>query len=208
MNCPFLTFTGRPVAAAASRRSVWRARNAGTWSRSTISASGLAWIVSWMSVVTGRPVSALTRAKTFIPSTRPGPRKLDPDVRLALSNEALKIRGTPSRAADFDQAMRDPQRHVARLHHARAGDQCQRAIPSDLDIADRDRVGGRHLGLLACPSIPVAVHRTRSPDSYRATPSLASGTRAGRKRRLAEAITSSAAGMTSTLQPAAGSAAV
>ena len=39
MNWPFLTFTGRPVAAAASSRSVWRARNAGTWSRSTISAT-------------------------------------------------------------------------------------------------------------------------------------------------------------------------
>ena len=31
MNCPFFTLTGRPVAAAASSRSVCRARNAGIW---------------------------------------------------------------------------------------------------------------------------------------------------------------------------------
>jgi hypothetical protein len=31
MNWPFFTNTARPVAAAASRRSSWRHRNAGTW---------------------------------------------------------------------------------------------------------------------------------------------------------------------------------
>src|SRR5256886_7898724 len=30
-NCPFLTLTGLPVAAAASSRSVWRQRKAGIW---------------------------------------------------------------------------------------------------------------------------------------------------------------------------------
>ena len=68
MNWPFLTLIGRPVPAAASSRSVCRARKAGIWSRSTTSAIGSAWWVSWTSVVTGRPVSALTRSKTFRPS--------------------------------------------------------------------------------------------------------------------------------------------
>ena len=39
-NCPFLTFTGFPVLAAARRRSVWRQRNAGIWmmSRTSVAA--------------------------------------------------------------------------------------------------------------------------------------------------------------------------
>ena len=63
MNWPFLTFTGRPVAAAASSRSVWRARNAGTWSKSTTSATGAGLVVSWMSVVTGKPGLRLDPAR-------------------------------------------------------------------------------------------------------------------------------------------------
>ena len=37
-------------------------------------AIGAAWWVSWTSVVTGRPVSALIRSKIRIPSSKPGPR--------------------------------------------------------------------------------------------------------------------------------------
>ena len=90
MNCPFLTFTGRPVAAAASSRSVWRARNAGIWSRSTTSAIGLAWIVSWTSVVTGRPVSALTCSKIFIPSSQARPAIARPGGPVGLVERRLE----------------------------------------------------------------------------------------------------------------------
>ena len=87
-----------------------------------------------MSVVTGKPVSALTRAKTFIPSTRPGPAIARPGRPIGLVERGLEDQRDAERAADLDQAARDPQRHVARLHHARTGDQGQRAIPADLDL--------------------------------------------------------------------------
>lgn len=52
-NCPFLIFTGRPLLAQASRRSVWRHKKAGTWSRSTYSAAiSASWAVC-TSVTTG-----------------------------------------------------------------------------------------------------------------------------------------------------------
>ena len=47
----------------------------------------------------GSPVRALTLANTFSPSVSPGPRYDVIDVRLALSNDALKTTGVPSRRA-------------------------------------------------------------------------------------------------------------
>src|SRR6185295_10058366 len=51
-----------------------------------------------MSVSTGRPVSCFTLSSTRRPGTRPGPRYDSTDVRFALSNDALKISGTPDAA--------------------------------------------------------------------------------------------------------------
>jgi hypothetical protein len=99
MNCPFFTFTTRPVRPHASSRSVWRARNAGTCSTSHTSATAAACPHSWTSVVTGRPVARFTASSVFSPSWRPGPRNDLPEVRFALSNDALKTSGSPSRSA-------------------------------------------------------------------------------------------------------------
>src|SRR5258705_538863 len=98
-NCPFFTFTARPVAPAARSRSVWRERKAGICRTSTTSAAGAHWAASCTSVRTGRPVSCFTLASTRSPCVRPGPRKLLPLVRFALSKEHLKTAGNPCRCA-------------------------------------------------------------------------------------------------------------
>src|SRR4029079_5689822 len=51
-----------------------------------------------MSVSNGMSNRDLIAARTRRPSCRPGPRNDRPDVRLALSNDALKMNGTPARA--------------------------------------------------------------------------------------------------------------
>mgnify|MGYP000639406343 CR=1 FL=1 len=53
----------------------------------------------WTSDVTGRPVASRTDARMRSPSSRPGPRNERAEVRLALSNDALKMYGTPQRRA-------------------------------------------------------------------------------------------------------------
>src|SRR3954468_13551840 len=96
-NCPFFTLTARPVRAAASIRSVWRDRKAGICSTSATSATGAACSGAWMSVSTGTPAVSRTRPSTRTPSLNPGPRNDEPDVRFALSYDALKMKGTPAR---------------------------------------------------------------------------------------------------------------
>src|SRR5688572_365781 len=98
-NCPFLRFTARPVRAAATIRSVWRERNAGICNTSATSAAGAACDGSWMSVRIGTAAASATRASTRRPSASPGPRNECPDVRLALSYDALKTNGVPARRA-------------------------------------------------------------------------------------------------------------
>ena len=97
-NWPFFTLTARPVAAAASSKSVWRQRNAGICSTSTTSATVAAWSLSCTSVSTGTPTSSLTRCRFLRPASIGWPRKASMDVRLALSKEDLKISGTPRRS--------------------------------------------------------------------------------------------------------------
>src|SRR6266511_3206914 len=80
-------------------RSVWRQRKAGTWRRSTTFPAGSACHVSWTSVVQGRPVSRFTAWNAASPTSRPGPRKLLPDERFALSKLALNTTGRPCFAA-------------------------------------------------------------------------------------------------------------
>src|SRR4051812_40762300 len=52
-----------------------------------------------MSVRIGTPTASFTRLRTLTPSPRPGPRNDASEVRFALSYEALKMYGTPHRAA-------------------------------------------------------------------------------------------------------------
>src|SRR5580698_7360389 len=51
-----------------------------------------------MSVRTGQPKRFLIPARILSPRARPGPRNDLPLVRLALSNDALKMRGMPRSA--------------------------------------------------------------------------------------------------------------
>jgi len=56
-----------------------------------------------MSVRIASPVRAFTSASVRSPDSSPGPRKDCPDVLFALSYEALKMRGTPHRAAGAEK---------------------------------------------------------------------------------------------------------
>src|SRR6516165_2485030 len=88
-NCPFLTFTTFPVAAAASRRSVCRHRNAGICSTSTACATSAHCAASWISVRTGNLRVSRISAKIGSDCFRPMPRAPAALVRLALSKEVL-----------------------------------------------------------------------------------------------------------------------
>ena len=85
-----------PDCAAAWMKSVWRQRNAGVCSTSTTLAASAMSSVVCTSVSTGRPSSRFTLARISRPLSRPGPRKLVPEERLALSKLLLKMNGMPS----------------------------------------------------------------------------------------------------------------
>jgi hypothetical protein len=95
-NWPFLIFTGLPALATFWMKSVWRHRKAGVCSTSTTLVTSSSGVYSCTSVSTGRPNCRFTSLKTFKPASRPGPRKLVPEVRLALSKLDLKMKGMPS----------------------------------------------------------------------------------------------------------------
>ena len=84
-NWPFLMFTGLPDWATARMKSVWRQRNAGVCSTSTTFATSAISASVCTSVRIGRPSSFFTLARISRPRSMPGPRKLVPEDRLALS---------------------------------------------------------------------------------------------------------------------------
>ena len=88
-NCPFLTFTGRPLRAQATIRSVCRQRNAGTCSTSSTSAAGATSATSCTSERTASPVFSLTLLRMRSPSASPGPRYARIEERFALSYDDL-----------------------------------------------------------------------------------------------------------------------
>ena len=88
-NWPFLTLIARPVAPAASSRSVWRHRKAGICRTSTASATGAHCAASWTSVSTGQPNFSRTSAMIGRLFSMPRPRAAEPEVRFALSKEVL-----------------------------------------------------------------------------------------------------------------------
>ena len=94
-NWAFLMLTTLPVLAAATSRSVCRHRKAGICSTSHTSPAGWACQASCMSVVMRKPYLLFTSASICRPLSMPGPRNEWIDVRLALSNEALKMISVP-----------------------------------------------------------------------------------------------------------------
>ena len=82
----FLTFTTRPVSAAARMRSVWRQRKAGICRTSMNSAAISASLGEWTSVVTGMPISRPISPNNAQPSRAPRSRdKSAPKCGSALS---------------------------------------------------------------------------------------------------------------------------
>ena len=95
-NWPFFTFTGFPVFAAASIRSVCLHKKAGIWIVSSTSAAGFISSIEWMSDITGILNLVLTSERILSPLSIPGPLYEETDVLFALSNELLKTKGRPS----------------------------------------------------------------------------------------------------------------
>ena len=95
-NWPFLMFTGLPALHTFLMKSVCRTRKAGVCNTSTTEATSSIGVYSCTSVSTGTPICFFTSASTFRPSSMPGPRKLVPEVRLALSKLDLKMKFIPS----------------------------------------------------------------------------------------------------------------
>src|SRR6516225_4904185 len=95
-NWPFLMFTGLPAEATAWMKSVWRQRNAGVCSTSTIFATVGTSSSVCTSVSTGTPTDLRTFARISSPFSIPGPRYDLPELRLALSYDDLKMNGMPS----------------------------------------------------------------------------------------------------------------
>src|SRR5271168_721018 len=97
-NWPFLIFTGLPCEDTAMMKLVCRHRNAGVCRTSTTAATSPSGVSSCTSVSTGTPICSRTCARALRPAAMPGPRKLRREDRLALSNDALKMKGMPSAA--------------------------------------------------------------------------------------------------------------
>ena len=88
--------TGLPDCATARMKSVWRHRKAGVCSTSTTEATCAICSSEWTSVNTGSCSSRFTLARISKPLSRPGPRKVLPLERLALSKLLLKMKEMPS----------------------------------------------------------------------------------------------------------------
>ncbi len=79
-----------------------------------------------MSVRTGTPARSRTARQHAQPLLEAGPAERRPDVRLALSNEALKTYGTPSAPGDVADGVREADGVRFALDDAGAGDEEQR----------------------------------------------------------------------------------
>ena len=134
-------FTTRPVRAAATSRSVCRDRNAGICRTSATSATGAACAGSWMSVRIGHAGGlAHARERSRRPSSRPGPRNDAPDVRFALSYDALKTNGhagARARCRASASAMSTACASLSMTHGP--GDEEQRRAAADRQPGELDR---------------------------------------------------------------------
>src|SRR5262249_20411622 len=97
-----------------------------------------------MSVSTGTPKRSRKSTRIGSACSSPMPRTPFSEVRLALSNEVLKIRpmpaarATPAGALDLDQGSRTLHDMAAGLELTGAGDQHQRQVIAEGQRPDRD----------------------------------------------------------------------
>ncbi len=104
-----MTLTARPVRAAADEQvGLARQERGDLQDVHGLRRGGSAWAGSWMSVRIGSAgLFAWTRASIAQARIEAGaPERASTDVRLALSNDALKMSGTPQRARDAVMAVR------------------------------------------------------------------------------------------------------
>src|ERR1700761_5472203 len=132
-NCPFLTLTTLPVAAAATSRSVCRDRNAGICRMSTACATSAHCEISWISVRTGKPSEDLQCLLQADAARGVGAGAVGLVERGLVDEPDVKPR------RDLLQRAGDFQRMGAALELAWAGDHRDRQI-----IAEFDRSGGDH----------------------------------------------------------------
>ena len=142
MNWPFLMFTGRPVAAQATIRSVWRQRKAGTWRQSTTSEAGLAWPGSWTSVSSGQARLGLHARQDAEPLV---------EARAPVGAQARAVRLVHGRLEDEREVVargqeleraRGGQRRGLGLDHVEAGDEDERRPAPQGDVADLEHHAG------------------------------------------------------------------
>ncbi len=139
----------RPVLAAATSRSVWRDRKAGICSTSTASAVGAHCSGKCTSVSTGQPVFL-----AHLGEDRQA--RLQAQAALAVDRGAVGLveRGLIDQAdaelaGQLDQRVAHLQRMGAAFEHARPGDQGQRPVVADGDVADGDGARRGHGAIIS-----------------------------------------------------------
>ncbi len=157
-NWPFLMFTGLPVAATAEMKSVWRQRNAGVCSTSTMAAAASISSSSCTSVNTGTPSSLRTAPRISRPLSMPSPRKdlMRAAIRLVVGR--LVDERDAERGGDLLQLAGGVEGELARFDHAGARYDKERAIQSDFEAAQvhqRDRFDSAGLAPDSRVAIPV-----------------------------------------------------
>ncbi len=164
MNWPFLMLTGRPVRAAATSRSVWRARKAGIWSTSTTSATGVG-LLGQVDVRQHGHVELLAHGGQYLkPALEPDAAEGGDAGAVGLVEGRLEDEGQPQAGAGLLEPAGDVQAELAALDDARAGhDQerlahgrrrrCRLSAPGPCapPLADADRSGIERAVRVALP---------------------------------------------------------
>ena len=167
-NWPFLTLTGLPVRPAASKRSVWRQRNAGVCNTSTTSATGAHCSGAWMSVSTGQTRRFAHFGEDRQPVLQPDAARRAERGAVGLVERGLVDQADPQFARDFGQCRAGFQRMGAQLERIRADDEHQRQVVTERQIADRN-VAWWHpeAPVAGCPSPASLSLGTLSPQAER-----------------------------------------
>ena len=107
------------------------------------------------------------------PSASPGPRNDRPEVRFALSYDALKMNGTPQPRGDRRELGGEIGRVLLALDDARAADEHERAPAADRDVANLNG------GTAALYRAQAGARRTVGRTAARATRTRSSPTDSG-----------------------------
>ena len=168
-NWPFFTLIARPVRPAATSRSVWRQRKAGICSTSTASAAGAHWSGACTSVSVGRP-----GLRAHLGEDAEALRHADAARRggagaVGLVEAGFVDDGHAGGGGDFAQRRGDFQRMGAGFDLAGAGDQDERQVVGDGDVAHpHDTLPGvTDRGVAGCPALAAPGCRG---DLYRSRP--------------------------------------